>query len=364
MYEFQINKKNFVEQRLFESGRAEQRPAIGDGEILLKIDRFAVTANNITYAVAGDTMGYWKFFPASGEDADGWGMMPVWGFADVIESNADGVPVGDRLFGYLPPATHLRMTPVAVTERRMIDAAAHRRELPSPYNSYSRVKAEPGYDSAMDNERMLLWPLHITSFCIWDALQEEHWYGAQQIIILSASSKTSIGLAYALDDDSTAPESIAITSARNLDLVRKLGLYDQSITYETLSKIDATVPSVIVDMSGNGSVLGQLHTQLGDNMMRCINIGLTHWGAMEKGAGIISERSHFFFAPAQIQKRVKDWGADKFAERSSSFMSGTALKSRDWLEMRKIDGLTGLAGIYSDLCDGKIAANEGLIVEL
>lgn len=132
MYEFQINKKNFVEQRLFESGRAEQKPTIGDGEILLKIDRFAVTANNITYAVAGDTMGYWKFFPASGEDADGWGMMPVWGFADVIGSNADGVPVGDRLFGYLPPATHLRMTPVAVTERRMIDAAAHRSELPSP----------------------------------------------------------------------------------------------------------------------------------------------------------------------------------------------------------------------------------------
>jgi hypothetical protein len=116
-------------------------------------------------------------------------------------------------------------------------------------------------------------------------------------------------------------------------------------------------------MSGNNEVLGRLHTHLGGNMERCVNVGLTHWDEKKTGKGIIAERSEFFFAPAHIQKRVQDWGADGFAERSSSFMQQTAVKSRDWLTFRKIDGLQCLAEIYGDVCDGRIAPDQGLIIE-
>jgi hypothetical protein len=163
---------------------------------------------------------------------------------------------------------------------------------------------------------------------------------------VSASSKTSIGLAYALHDDAVAPPAIAITSRRNLDLVNKLGLYEQSFTYDTLTDVDATIPTVLVDMSGNREVLGRLHRHLGDNMMRCINVGLTHWDETEAGDGLIVERSEFFFAPAHIQKRLKDWGPDGFTQ------------------LRAIDGLQGLAEVYEDVCEGRIAANQGLIIEL
>ena len=364
MQEFQIRKDNFVQNRLVEIEPAGQGPSIGDSEILLKIERFAVTANNITYAVAGDRLGYWQFFPPSGDDSDGWGMMPVWGFAEIIESNVDDVSVGDRLFGYFPPATHLKILPVGVTAARLIDGAAHRAALPAPYNSYSRVNAEPGYNSDMDNERMLLWPLFITSFCLWDALQDNDWHGAKQVVIVSASSKTSIGLAYALDADRTAPKAIAITSARNLELVKSLELYDESVTYESLTDIGSGLPTVIVDMSGNGEVLGRLHTHLGDNMTRCVNVGLTHWDESHKGEGIISERSEFFFAPSHIQKRIKDWGPQGFAEKTSAFMQDTTLKSRDWLKLTRLEGLHGLADVYQQVCEGRIAADQGLIVEL
>jgi len=364
MQEFQIRKDGFVQKRVVEVEPAGQGPTIGDGEILLKIDRFAVTANNITYAVAGDRLGYWQFFPPTGSATDGWGMMPVWGFAEVVESNVDGVPVGDRLFGYFPPATHLKMSPVKVTAVRLIDGAEHRSALPAPYNSYSRVNAEPGYNSDMDNERMLLWPLFITSFCLWDALQDNNWYGAEQVVIVSASSKTSIGLAYALAADATSPKAIAITSSRNLGLVNSLDLYQPSVIYESLTDIDAGTPTVIVDMSGNGKVLGRLHTHLGDNMTHCINVGLTHWDETHKSEGIISERSEFFFAPSHIQKRAKDWGPEGFAQKTSAFMQETTLKSRDWLKLTRLDGLQGLADVYEQICGGRIAADQGLIVEL
>ncbi len=363
--EFQVLRDNIEKSRVFETAASTAgNISLADGAIRATIERFAFTANNVTYAVAGDQLGYWQFFPANGEDAEGWGLIPVWGFAEVTESNCPDVPKGDRLFGYFPPGTHLDMQPSHISAHRFVDGSEHRASLPAGYNTYYRVRAEPGYDPANDNERMLLWPLHITSFCLWDALKENGWYGAEQVVIVSASSKTSIGLAYALDDDDTAPRTVAITSERNLDFVKSLGLYDESVSYESLNEIDARLPTVIVDMSGNGEVLGRLHSHLGDNMKRCINVGLTHWDETGPRDGIITERSEFFFAPTHIQERLRDWGPDGFAERTSSFLQETALKSRGWLKLTIIDGLEGLAAVYEDICEGRVAADRGLIVEL
>ena len=69
--------------------RIEERPdpAPGPGQVLVRIDRFAFTANNVTYGVAGDMLNYWSFFPAE----EGWGRIPVWGFGDVVRSSHDAV---------------------------------------------------------------------------------------------------------------------------------------------------------------------------------------------------------------------------------------------------------------------------------
>ncbi|MFK7980666.1 MAG: DUF2855 family protein [Saprospiraceae bacterium] len=339
---------------------------IGDGEVLVKVDKFAYTANNITYAVAGDMIGYWQFFPAMGKDSDGQGVIPVWGFADVVESNVEGIPVGDRLFGYFPPASHLKMKPTRVNDQRFVDGAAHRTKLPAGYNMYRRVNAEKGYHPSMDKARMMLFPLHLTSFCIWDALQEKDWYGAKQVIILSASSKTSTGLGYALKADKNAPNVIGVTSGRNLEMVKSLNLYDQNTTYDAIGEIDATIPTVIVDMSGNGDILLALHTALGDNMKWCINVGLTHWdkAAPKPKKGMITERSEFFFAPGHIQRRMKEWGPTGFDQKTSTFMMDTAAKTQEWLTFKKVDGLAEMAKIHQTVCEGKVPANEGLIVEL
>jgi hypothetical protein len=367
MSEFQIRKDNFATHRVVETA-TPSGASITDGEILVKIDRFAFTANNITYAVLGDKLGYWQFFPPTGVGADvdtkGWGIIPVWGFADVIASKAPDVPVGERLFGYFPPAAFLTMTPARATALRLVDASAHRAKLPPGYNNYTRVNAEPGYSRKMDNARMLFWPLHMTSFCLWDLLKEKQWFDAKQIVILSASSKTSIGLGHALAGDTSAPPVIAITSARNLGFVNQLKLYKQATTYDQLTDIDASIPTVVIDMSGNGEVLARLHTHLGNNMKRCINVGLTHWDEIQVKTGVIAERSEFFFAPGHIQMRMKDWGPDEFAKRTSAFLKDTAVKSLSLLHFEKLGGLNGLTAIYPDVCEGRVAPDQGLIVEM
>lgn len=360
--QFQIRKNLFFKGRLVET--PEEDLKIEEDEILVKVDKFAFTANNITYAVAGDQLGYWQFFPPAGEDTGGWGIIPVWGFADVVESQVPEIPVGDRLFGYFPPASHLKMKPTKISGGQFLENSAHRAKLPKGYNFYTRVKADPSYHPATDNGRALFSPLFLTSFCIWDSLQDKGWHSAKQVLILSASSKTSIGLAYALDADETAPKVIGITSARNLEMVKSLNLYDEAFAYDEIAELDTDIPTVIVDMSGNAKILAQLHQNFGDNMRYTINVGVTHWSQAKPPKGMVSERSEFFFAPGHIQKRIKDWGHAEFNQKTTAFMMESIQKTASWLTYRKVDGLQEMAELHEAVCNGKIPANEGLIVEL
>ena len=358
MQEFQTNKNDLTQSRIIDTPKI----AIGDGEVLVKIDRFAFTANNITYAVAGDFLKYWQFFAPNGDEAEKWGIIPVWGFADVIESNSDQLPVGERLFGYFPPANQLLMTPSKVTPLSFIEATSHRADLPASYNMYRRVHNEPGYDRANDDERMLLFVLHLTSFCLHDMLESNNWFGAEQIIIISASSKTSTGLAYGLKDDKRSPTVVGLTSERNIDFVNSIDAYDSAVSYHDINQIDFSKPTAIVDMSGNSDVLSELHTQFGDNMRHTSNVGITHWEETRRVDGIIQERSHQFFAPSHIQQRIKDWGAEEFGKRSVDYVMRSTTKSKAWLKVNKLKGVDGLANVYGDVCSGNVAADEGLIV--
>lgn len=360
--QFQIRKNLFLKGRLIEM--PEESLQIGKGEVLVKIDKFAFSANNITYAVAGDQLGYWQFFPPVGEATIGWGVLPVWGFADVVQSNVADLPIGERLFGYFPPAAYLKMQPNKISKQQFIDSSPHRTKLPIGYNVYRRVQAEPNYSPAMEKARALLFPLYLTAYCIWDMLQEKAWFGAEQILVLSASSKTSIGLAYALQADDNAPKVIGCTSKRNLNMVQNLNLYDHSLSYDSVTDIDTSIPTIIVDMSGNGKLLAVLHKHLGDHMKFTLNVGLTHWANARPQQGIITERSSFFFAPSQAQKRIKQWGMTEFNHKTNAFITEAATKTSQWLTFRTIDGLAGLADIHQAVCSGQVAPNEGLIVEL
>ncbi|MEO0468346.1 MAG: DUF2855 family protein [Bacteroidota bacterium] len=359
MSQFQVHKTNLTESRLVHlpaSGR------LTEGQIKVSIEAFAYTANNITYGVAGDRLGYWQFFPPV-DDQDGeWGILPVWGFAKVIASHHPEISVGERFYGYFPPATSLIMMPQNIKPHRFLEASPHRQVLPAGYNFYSRVQAEPHYDPAHDKARMLLAPLHITAYFIWDHLQDKNWFGAKRVIILSASSKTSTGLAFALQQDENSAEVIGLTSTRNLAAVRETGLYQHVHTYEEIHTLDPTIPTVMVDMAGNRKVQKSLFDHLGTNFLHSINVGITHWTAGGEASPELKQKSELFFAPMIIQKRIKDWGYPEYEKRTQRFLAASAGHTSQWLQFRDVNGLEELAAIHADVCAGKIPANQGLIV--
>jgi hypothetical protein len=361
MSEFQIRKDNYLTHRIVEIDLSQDE--LQENEVIVNVDKFGLSANNITYAVVGDMLGYWQFFPPHTND-EVWGVLPVWGFANVTRSNNPEVKVGERIFGYFPPSTQLKLKPTHVSDLVWVDGSLHRQKLPQGYNLYRRVEAEPSYHPSQENERMLLFPLHITAFALYDFFASKSWFGAQQIVLISASSKTSTGMAYGIQKDQNAPYSIGLTSPNNVETVKGFDAYDAVISYDDLEHIDASKPTTIVDMSGNKAVIGRLHKHLGDNMTFCSNVGFTHWTEGGKNPDIIQERSEMFFAPTVIQQRIQDWGMDGFNQKSAEYLAHSYACSRNWLKMTDIDGITGMQSIFDDLCHGKLPAEKGLIVKL
>ena len=335
--------------------------SLREGQILVEIERFALSANNVTYAVSADSLGYWNYFPGDAV----WGRVPVWGFATVVESKCREIRSGERIWGFFPMASHAVLTPGGMLDELFIDISPHRSELPSAYNEYRRTDAEPPYFRGMDNERCLLYPLYGTAFLICDHLVDNNFFGASQVIISSASSKTASGLAYMLRHNTSIKHAcIGVTSEENVSTVKELGCYDQVINYRELPVIDTKCSSIYVDMSGNADTLEKLHNHLGDNVKKSYRVGVTHWKNTGSRKGLPGARPEFFFAPHQIAKREKDWGrgvVQKMGMKASAEAAKALGKnlSIDW-----VTTTDGLSKTWCDMVENKIRPNRGLMVKL
>lgn len=335
--------------------------ALEAGEVRLAISRFALTANNITYAAFGDAMGYWQFFPGQ----DGRGRLPVWGFAQITESRAEGLSVGERIYGYLPAASELIVTPGKVRPDSFIDAASHRAGLPAVYNRYVRCAADPAYDPAREPAQMALQPLFLTSFLIDAHLRDGDFFGAQRIILTSASSKTALALAFLLQR--ARPQGLrieALTSARNTGFVTASGLYDDVIAYDDIANMDAGPARLIVDFAGAAEVNRALHERFGGNLKANIRVGGAHWDDSAPARGLPGPKPAFFFAPDHARDRVAEWGPDGFARRQGEAWSAFVAAADNLLTWRSLNGDAEALRAYQALVSGNIAASEALLVEV
>jgi hypothetical protein len=334
-------------------------PEIGDGEARLRIDQFALTANNVTYAVFGDAMSYWQFFPAG----EGWGRVPVWGFADVEASRADGLREGERIYGYFPMASHLVVTPSRVDGGGFVDAAPHRVALPPVYNQYQRVKAE--HDPRREREYAILRPLFTTSFLIDDWLADSAMFDASAVVIASASSKTALGLAQLLAARDEI-DVVGLTSAANAEFVQSVGYYDKTVVYDDLASLPADAPTAFVDMAGGGRVLSAVHHHFGDALRTSCLVGATHWeeSSPQGAAGLPGPAPTFFFAPDRVVKRMADWGADGFAGRVSVAWAGFLESVDPWLTIEERNGRGALEATWLEVLEGRASPAVGYVASL
>jgi hypothetical protein len=307
----------------------------------------------------GEAMSYWSFFPAE----QGWGRMPVWGFAEVAHSEVEQLPAGARVYGYLPPSSELLVTPARAGEHGFLDASAHRAALPAAYNSYARVEADPVYEPDTEELQMLLRPLFFTSYLIDDFLDEASLFGAGTAILSSASSKTASGLAFLLSRREGV-EVIGLTSERSAEFTASLGVYDRVVTYEEIGSL-ADTPAVYVDMAGDARVRSEVHTHFGDALMHSAVVGATHHDRM--GAvpdSLPGPRPTFFFAPDRVAKRSTEWGREGLEGRIAEAWRAYVQWCAGWLKVVEEQGPDPLQQAYLDLLDGRIDPAQAHVLSL
>lgn len=357
--EFWINKSNIEESKQVERNKES---GFQTGDLMLKINHFAFTSNNITYAALGKALKYWEFFPTKN---DGWGIIPSWGFATVEKSYHEDIEEGEVIYGYFPMASHLKVSAGQVNDFGFVDVAPHREALSIIYNRYSRTKNDPSYQQKYEALQMLFQPLFITSFLIDDFLVEQAFMQAKQVVLTSASSKTATALAFILAQNKRQEthgiQVIGLTSSKNVSFVEKLGYYNQVYSYDQIDKLRADESTVVVDFAGNKDMLLNLLEQFGEALKHIALVGASHWDQRIKGNGVLGEKAAFFFAPTQAKKRIEEWGNAGFQRNLADVWVPFLQSASQWLEVKNT---RNLAELYQEMLNGKSNPKEGHIVRL
>jgi hypothetical protein len=354
LVDFQVKRDDLHACRVVEQELGGLEP----GQALLRIDSFGLTTNNITYAVFGEAMSYWSFFPAE----EGWGRVPVWGFAEVEAAGDTGLAEGGRIFGFFPPSSHLVVRPERIDARGFVDATAHRASLPTAYNSYLLVDGSPLYERRFEDQQMLLWPLFYTSFLIDDFLGSEDMFGASVIVVSSASSKTALGVAFQLRRRE-AVEVAGLTSPERVEFVNSLDVYDRVVAYGDTNALPKE-PAVYIDISGDAGVRARVHTHYGDDLRHSAVVGATHFDrlAPEEAGSLPGPHPVFFFAPDHVRSRTGELGREDldalFAEAWTPFVGW----ADGWLEIVHGDGGEAVKSRYLELLDGRTDPSVGCVL--
>ncbi len=356
MREVQIRKDDLRVARVVDVAPAP----LAEGAARVRLDLFALTSNNITYAAMGaGALGYWDFFPGP-ED---WGHPPVWGFATVVQSKSPGVEEKARFYGYFPISETLDVLPAKVGLQGFMDSALHRRAKAIVYNQYVNTDADPVYDAAYEPEQTLFRPLYATGWWAADYVHQGR-PSPRTIVISSASSKTALATAHQLRRLGDA-EIVALTSARNDAYVRDMGLYHRTFTYEAVASVRAEAPAAYVDFLGRDALNVAVHRALGASLVRSVLIGATDWGNKPGGiqpptAALEGPKPEFFFVPAYAAGRIKSAG--ELGAAMQRDLRAFYAASRAFVVARRIAGAEAILESWGRLAAGTTSPREGLVL--
>ncbi len=358
----EVRKDNWAEIRVL---REPLPTELAENEVLLKVDRQALTSNNITYALVGDTLGYWGFFPTE----EGWGRIPAMGWADVVESRHPEVEVGERVWGWFPFSTHLKILAGDISATHIRDCSPHRAEFAPLYSQIDRAAANPIYEPAREDQDSLVRALFMTSWLVEDLLDTNDVFGARACLITSASSKTSIALAHCVKQRGKLA-SVGLTSPGNLAFCESLGCYDEVVSYDAIASLDAARPVGMVDMAGSGEVRSTAHHHFGDNMKFSLQVGVTHYEETGSSDGLTVEEDlpgatpEFFFAPGHVQTRSVELGAAELIRRLVSDYLGFRQFCDGWLKIEHNRGPEAVEQTYQAILAGRTDPASGQIISM
>ena len=329
---------------------------LAEGRARFRVERLALTANTVTYALLGDGMGYWRFFPAP----EGYGIVPAWGLGVCTASQAEGVAEGDRFYGYWPLAEQLEVELGKVKPSGFVDPSPHRQGLADLYNRYERRGAP---DAAADSIEALFRPLFFTGWMVSASVAAAEDHGAERLLVTSASSKTAMGLAFAhARRAEPRPRLVGLTSRGNVDFVTGLGFYDEVLAYADADALPVA-PTVLVDFAGDADLRKRVIAKHGDALRASIAVGVSH-GSAEALASLGPETT-FFFAPEAMKVLQEQLGGRAgFARAAGEIWAAFAARAGQLVQIEERSGMTAAKEAFDALVRGEVSGAKALVIAL
>lgn len=241
------------------------------------------------------------------------------------------------------------------------DGAPHRAALPPAYNDYRRVSGDPALAPPSEARQMLLKPLLMLSWLVADMLAEADCFGARQIIITGASSRTALGLAKALRSVTSGVRIVGLTSGRNRAFVVDRGVFDAVFVYDDAASV-AFAPTCIVDIAGRHSVLQVLHRHLAGALRYSMRVGdLAQSGSV--APDLLDPQPILFFAPDQIRKRRAEWGRTLYDIRARAALAALSGWIMTWLQVVECSGRNEIADTYRNVLLGETRPSDATILK-
>lgn len=374
---------------------------IPENHILVQVQRFGFSANNVSYQALGEAPDFRYFdFHAAPESKDvsprTHGLVPVWGFGTVVASSLPQIRVGEKVYGYLAPARYL-LLPVTPSSINKYFFYVPRPHLPAdrrPYNQITRCGNDAQYNPLplREDMTMLYRPLFWTSYWCEDWLFTASYRGARRFLISSASAKTSFTMAYCVKRriQNAGLKDIyivGVTSKRNIAFTKSLGLYDDVVEYDNFTssalvkKLDEKW--IYIDGAGNEKFNDRVvsHFNPGGHLVGDVRLGfttLTPSTTADKAAPVpvpsgskaltsqpaTYQGAEVFFMPEWLQLRLKQLSVKTVTAMQQEAWKDLMRDGKDWVKIEQIYGGDKVKEVYKKILKGELSPDRGMIWSL
>ncbi|GIZ48894.1 hypothetical protein CKM354_001193700 [Cercospora kikuchii] len=396
-------------------------PPLPENKIRAMPRIISLTANNLSYAKGGHIMHWWDAFPLPADlpspynDATEYGIVPVWGYGEILNSKIPDIIPGSMIWGLWPShnmPVDLELQTAFDLKGHYFDVSRHREKLWKFYNHYVVAPDKIRYrDLDQRTTERMAWEANILPAAGWmlsrfvlgtpaptihpggllEGWSEEDADLSKALVVsLSAGGRTARAFARALARERREKASgplgfLAVSSSTDGSLLPDFATFPkQVISYADVDTPQATQwiadlgPEKIflLDSGGRGNSLEQLqHALQRAPAARIMIIGIggeAKAQSPEEIADVVKRRAQLMnriqMNTAGIQDvAIAKMGAEKFfAEKDEAcrdFLEHGGPKGLELQWGEGVNGQNGIEGGWRMLCDGK-AGHVGLVYRL
>lgn len=124
----------------------------------------------------------------------------------------------------------------------------------------------------------------MTGYVIAVLLLDNDWFGVQQVVIGSASSKTGFSTAAFICAAGFGDAIVGLTSDQNVAFSEALDCCDRIVSHSDVESI-ANEPSTYIDSAGDVSVRSRPHHSHQNNAAHTLLVGATQWDQFGQSVG-------------------------------------------------------------------------------